>query len=132
MTWDWLLHIFKFEGSVMDVYVSHKKRRKHFKPFGFVCFRNRREAEKAMGSSNGLMIRGNRIAVLIAKYGRRYWDKGLSMNQEKGIMETRTNSRMAVRHTRSYKEVLMSKYEDKEEVRGDTQVTLARNLNKTT
>ena len=83
----------------MDVYVSHKKRRKNFKPFGFVRFRNRREAKKVRRNLNGVMIKGNRIAISIAKYGRIYHDKEMNMNQEKGMMETGTNSRMALRGT---------------------------------
>ena len=41
MCWEWLFQIFKFEGEMVDLYVSHKRRRKVRNLFGFVRFKYR-------------------------------------------------------------------------------------------
>ena len=46
MTWDWLYQIFKFEGQVINVYVSHKMRHTD-SHFGFVRFNKKEEAIRA-------------------------------------------------------------------------------------
>ena len=56
MTRDWLQQIFKFE-EFSNVFVSHKRRKLNHKPFGFVQYKHRREALKAIGNLNGLVIR---------------------------------------------------------------------------
>ena len=57
MCWEWLLQIFRIEGRIVDVYVSHKKRKKDKSAFGFVRFRVKKEALRAMKKLDGLVIR---------------------------------------------------------------------------
>ena len=71
MNWSWLLQIFIGEGEVSDVYVSHKRRRFNNSKFGFVRFKKLEEATNAINKLNGLWIRGRRIMVAFAKYGRK-------------------------------------------------------------
>ena len=65
------MQIFRGEGEVSDVYVSHKRRRFNNSKFGFVRFKKLEEATNAINKLNGLWIRGRRIMVAFAKYGRK-------------------------------------------------------------
>ena len=56
MCWEWLPQIFKFEGEVIDVYVSHKRRRKVRSSFGFVMFKYKQEAKEAIEHLDGMVI----------------------------------------------------------------------------
>ena len=53
MNWRWLTHIFRGEGEVSDVYVSHKRRRCNSSKFGFVRFKKLEEATNAVNNLNG-------------------------------------------------------------------------------
>ena len=58
MTWDWLLQIFRGEGEISDVYVSHKQRRMNDCRFGFVRFKKLEAAQNAIRNLDGIKIRG--------------------------------------------------------------------------
>ena len=82
MTRDWLLHIFRGEGVVSnvyifweegvvsDVYVSSKRRRFHDYRFGFVRFELLVDAKKAVRNLDGAKIRGYRLQVSFAMYDK--------------------------------------------------------------
>ena len=70
MTWDWLLQIFRGEGEVTDVHVSHKRRSKYDHRFGFVRFKKLEEARKAVRNLNGVKIREKIMKVSFAKYDK--------------------------------------------------------------
>lgn len=61
---------FKFEGSIIDVFISCKKRKKKDNHFGFVRFQNVKDASKMIEHLHGLEIRGCKISVQIATYRR--------------------------------------------------------------
>ena len=71
MNWSWLRQIFRGEGKVSDVYVSHKNRRFYNCKFGFVRYKTIEEATRAVNNLNGLWIRGKRIMVSFARYGKK-------------------------------------------------------------
>ena len=70
MTRDWLLQLFKFEGTVVDVYLSHRRRKRYRTPFGFVRYRWKAEAVRAMEKLNGVVVRGCKIEISLAKFNR--------------------------------------------------------------
>ena len=76
MTWDWLEQIFRGEGEISNVFISHKRRSKSDDRFGFVRFKRLEEAERAIRNLNGIKIRDNYIKVSFAKYDKRgmLWD----------------------------------------------------------
>ena len=55
---DWLLQIFRWEGEVIDVYISQKRRRYCDGKFGFVRFKELEEALNAVRNLDGARIRG--------------------------------------------------------------------------
>ena len=104
------MQIFRGEGEVTDVYVSHKRRRFGCSKFGFVRFKKLEEATNAINNLNGEWIRERRIKVTFAKYGK----KGMFCNGP-AIMETDMEKKPAggneksmsyTRDGRSFKEVV--------------------------
>ena len=110
MTWDWLLQIFRGEGKVIDVFVSHKRRRKNDCRFGFVRFRKLEEAKNAIRNLDGIKVRGKSMKVSFAKYDKKdlYW-KDPTQEGEDTFSETmgkEDRSLAAVVNRRSFKDVL--------------------------
>ncbi|MED6226169.1 hypothetical protein PIB30_100872, partial [Stylosanthes scabra] len=71
-TIDWLWHIFKLEGRVMDAFLSRKKRSSNPSLFGFVRFANRVEAQRAIKKRNGWVVWGYRIKLSEARYDKNH------------------------------------------------------------
>ena len=67
MTLDWLLQIFRGEGKIIEVYVSHKRRSKNDCRFGFVRFKKLEEAKKAIRNLDGVKIRDKFMKVSFAR-----------------------------------------------------------------
>ena len=64
----------------MDVYVSHKKRKKNKSAFHFVRFKYKQDAVKAMENLDGTIIRQhNRIKESIVKFSKEGQDSILSL-----------------------------------------------------
>ena len=70
MSWGWMKQIFRGEGEVIDVYISQKRRRYSNGKFGFIRFKELEEALNAIRNLDGARIRGRRIKVSFAKYGK--------------------------------------------------------------
>ena len=110
MTWDWLYQLFKFEGQVVDVYVSHKMRKNTDSCFGFVRFKRKEEAIRALEKLDGTKIRGKNLKVSLAKYDKqgKAWQNMNTQRELKGgkhIVVTK-EFKEAYRDNRSYKEVV--------------------------
>ena len=71
MTREWLKQIFKCYANLLNVFLSHKIRKKDNNLFGFVKFGSRMETKKVAEKLNRVTIRGCKIAVILAKYERR-------------------------------------------------------------
>ena len=70
MTWDWLLQLFKFEGQVIEVFVSQKRQKNNDNRFDFVRYNTREEALNAVKNLNGIRLSGKTLKVSFAKYER--------------------------------------------------------------
>ncbi|MED6129714.1 hypothetical protein PIB30_110617, partial [Stylosanthes scabra] len=57
-------------GTITDVYVSRKQRRKCKGPFAFIRFKEYEGAKRAMEWKNGAYWKGKRIHVTLSKYRR--------------------------------------------------------------
>ncbi|XP_057540573.1 uncharacterized protein LOC130818419 [Amaranthus tricolor] len=68
MTSRWLRSIFEKDGCVDDVFISKKIRDFTYDAFGFVRFSSVQEAENAISNLNGLVVRGRKLRVSMAKY----------------------------------------------------------------
>ena len=108
MTSSWLC-IFSFQGPVIGVFVSRKKRSTSNFLFAFVRFSNKYEALKAIEKLNGLVIRGSAISVQEAKYGR-FTEKEKTMAAPTRNNQWRQKNEVngeRVQEARSYKEVVV-------------------------
>ena len=96
--------IFKCHGNLLNVFLSHKIRKKN-NLFGFVRFGSRKEAKKVAEKLNRVAIRGFKIAVILAKYERRRKCK----NQR--CQQTRKDIRpfLSTWDGQSYKEVVATR-----------------------
>ena len=54
---EWLWQLFQFEGSVVDAYISYKKRKNIENRFGFVRFKKIEEVRQAIKSLHGMEIK---------------------------------------------------------------------------
>ena len=70
MSWVWLKQLFRGEGEVIDVFISQKRRRYSNGKFGFIRFKELEEVLNAVRNLDGAKIRGGRIKVSFAKYGK--------------------------------------------------------------
>lgn len=69
MSKDWFWQIFKFEGTITNIFISKKKRKSNPLLFAFVHFERRSEPLRAMENLDSAYIRGN-IIVKEAEYKR--------------------------------------------------------------
>ncbi|CAO2830824.1 unnamed protein product [Amaranthus hypochondriacus] len=60
--------LFQKEGMVLDVYISKKRRANKKEGFGFVRFKNIKDAEKAIVNLDGVKLANSKIRVSMAKY----------------------------------------------------------------
>ena len=70
MTKSWLWQLFNYEGKVVDVFISHKKRKTSDTPFAFVRFAYLKDAQNAIRNLNGMEIKGCKINATMAEYRR--------------------------------------------------------------
>ena len=107
MTRIWLWQLFKYDGSLVDAYLSKKIRRNNDKLFGFVRYRTKEDALKAIRRLDGQIIRECKIKVKEAQYSKRNMTR-VNQTRETGGIENRkrqyTESR---RDQRSYKEAVL-------------------------
>ena len=68
MTTDWLRQLFKYEGDLVDVYLSCKIRKNKKDGIGFVRFESREEALKVVGRMDGIIIKDCTMQVSLDKY----------------------------------------------------------------
>ena len=110
MNWSWLMQIFREEGELSNVYVSHKRRHFNNSKFGFVRFKKLEEATNAINKLNCLWIRGRRVMVLFAKYGtKRVFQNGLAImetDKKEELIGGSVISMSGARDGRSFKKVV--------------------------
>ena len=107
----WLVQLFKFDGRVMDAFVSRKRRRGRNNPFGFVRFSNEEEALKAVRNLHGTIVKGCKLEVTLAKYDRR--GQTITTGRDNHVRSEPNRKpkvdkeyKAAMRDNRSYKEVV--------------------------
>ncbi|KAH7855185.1 hypothetical protein Vadar_022226 [Vaccinium darrowii] len=66
----WLQQIFSPCERVVDVFIPSKKSKSFNTKFGFIRFKRREEALRAINDLNGLLIRGFRMFVQFAKFSK--------------------------------------------------------------
>ena len=66
----WFRRLFERCGVVVDLFISAKTRRYKNENFGFVRFNDLTEAEEAISVLNGYAVRGRKLWVAMAKYGK--------------------------------------------------------------
>lgn len=66
---EWLGQIFSKYGAVVDVFIPKKRSKRYLSKFGFVRFSFKWEAEEAITSLNGIIIREKKMLVKMATYG---------------------------------------------------------------
>ncbi|CAO2824985.1 unnamed protein product [Amaranthus hypochondriacus] len=63
-----LRRIFEYEGQVLDVYISGKRRKNKEGSFGFIRYGDSETATRAVDMMNGVWLQGSRLKVSMAKY----------------------------------------------------------------
>ena len=66
----WFRRLFERCGEVVDVFISAKTRKNKNEDFGFVRYKTVREAEDAISRLNEHGVRGRKLRVSMAKYGK--------------------------------------------------------------
>ncbi|KAH7841387.1 hypothetical protein Vadar_029255 [Vaccinium darrowii] len=67
---EWLRQIFSSFGQVVDVFIPIKRSSSFNTKFGFIRFKEKEEAFRAIDALDGLLIRNFRIFVQLAKYSK--------------------------------------------------------------
>ncbi|KAH7852484.1 hypothetical protein Vadar_025366 [Vaccinium darrowii] len=67
---EWLRQIFSSFGQVVDVFIPIKRSSSFNTKFGFIRFKEKEEAFRAVDALDGLLIRNFRIFVQLAKYSK--------------------------------------------------------------
>ena len=65
-----LWQIFKFEGRIIDIYISRKVRKTLAQPFAFMRWRTKEDAVRAVKNINGQVVRDCLIEVKEAEFKR--------------------------------------------------------------
>ena len=109
MTASWLGQIFRYEGDIIDVFLSRKKRSTTRNPFAFVRFSNKRDAIEASKNLNGMVIRGCSISVQKARFGRFQKNSdAVKTNKEKNnVVQRQYKTSANFFDGQSYKDVLL-------------------------
>lgn len=105
MTKGWLWQLFSFEGKVADTYISYKKRKSTENLFGFVRFFHKEEATKVVNNLHGIVIRGCKLSVQVATYGRN--NRKHPQIQGKVKQKYKPKLPSSIHDERSFREVLM-------------------------
>ena len=104
------MQIFRGVGEVFDIYISQKRRGFNCSKFGFVRFKRLDEATNTINNMNGAKIRGRRIKVAFAKYGKKdlFRNGSVIVETEKAEEQVRDNEKIRTntRDGRSFKEVV--------------------------
>ena len=66
----WLWQLCSYDGRVVDVFISRKRRASNPLPFAFVRFSSKQDATNVKGRLDGIIIRGCALEVKEAKYRR--------------------------------------------------------------
>ncbi|KAG5532640.1 hypothetical protein RHGRI_027065 [Rhododendron griersonianum] len=66
----WLHQLFRGYGEVVDVFIPNKRSSRFNTKFGFVRFKSRDEAERAVQNLNGILIRDYYIHVNLARFSQ--------------------------------------------------------------
>ena len=105
MSKSWLWQLFNYEGRVVDVFISHKKRKTCDAPFAFVRFDNLKGAQDAIHNLNGMEVRGCKLTTSMAEYRRH---SGRRVEQSKPNVKRGGNIDNGANRTgRSYKDVVI-------------------------
>ncbi|CAO2813892.1 unnamed protein product [Amaranthus hypochondriacus] len=131
-----LRRIFEQEGSVMDVYISGKKRKKEKDSFGFVRYNSTKEALKAIEKLDGFVIHGSKLKVSMAKYQKGGSPTSVVKETSHKLPATKCGIiSPALRDHRSYRDILEGRnsrsqpLEDLEHEEMSTQVPIEINKN---
>lgn len=112
---EWIGEIFAAFGEVVDLFISRKSRPVCKDTFGFVRFQRLSEAEAAMNKMDGVLVKGKRIRVSMAKYdkaGRSFpttVPANANANQNANGGESRRIMTPSFRDQRNYADVVMGK-----------------------
>jgi len=99
-THDDLEYLFE-KYKVCDIYIPKDKHTKESRGFGFVRFRDKRNAEDAMDALGGRMYDGRDLRIQIAKYGRPENDIGGPKCGRRDRIRSRSGGRRRRLRTRS-------------------------------
>ena len=105
---EWLTHIFKFEGEVADACVSHKRRRFARDSFGFIRFKFKKEALRAMNHLDDLVIHDHKIQVSIARFSKENQLMRSKISKPDAKVTTSEAPSKAFKDGKNYKEVLQN------------------------
>ena len=105
---------------MVDVYILHKRRKNSSKPFGFMRFKCKQGATKAIDNLNGITIRGCKIEVSIAKYGRVKMGSKTLLKQPIEVMNG-SSFQKAWRNYKTYKKIQTKDNDKKSESTGSAE-----------
>ena len=115
----WVRRLFERHGEVCDLFISTKKRKNKSAAFGFVRYTSFEEAEQAIAELHHHAVRGQKLWVSMAKYGKdgspvtatrnqvQRHDVDLAQRQDgRSEMRMESNRRYAVTDERKYSDVV--------------------------
>ncbi|KAH7847016.1 hypothetical protein Vadar_020823 [Vaccinium darrowii] len=91
----WLSHLFRGFGEVVDVYIPKKRSSRFNTKFGFVRFKSKEEALRAVQALHGIRIRDFNIQVNLARYSQARGSRNLLQSSNVFITSGR-NSKASV------------------------------------
>ncbi|KAK8672365.1 hypothetical protein V6N13_110737 [Hibiscus sabdariffa] len=93
--WKGLWHAFGIYGVVLDAFIA-RKRDSRGRRFGFVRYRNRYEAERAIERMNNSVLIGSIISVSMARFNLRqsFWRKVRTGKMDRERKESKTTTKM--------------------------------------
>ncbi|KAK8652479.1 hypothetical protein V6N13_126511 [Hibiscus sabdariffa] len=93
--WKGLWHAFGIYGVVLDAFIA-RKRDSRGRRFGFVRYRNRYEAERAIERINNSVLIGSIISVSMARFNLRqsFWRKVRTGKMDRERKESKTTTKM--------------------------------------
>ena len=106
VTRSWLWQLFGYEGKMVDVFLSRKRRKNNHQPLAFVRFAKQHEAKKAIMNLHESVIRGCKIKVSMAEFKRKEdikRDQAAFRPSFKRLAESKNG---AINQGMSYKDVL--------------------------
>lgn len=116
MAKEWLHDTFSEYGKVRDVYIASKVRKTNKDGFGFVRYERKEEALKAIDGLNGIMVKGKKMAVSMAKYDRFGHEYTETTNRRtEYAAKPKKNYNPSWRDGRSYRDVVYGEKSNKVE-----------------